>query len=162
MYTYQNRTLNNVRYSPAARSDRPFTVSLFPPANLLQSAWDAGENAGGEGIRGGVGGVAGVTTAIVGSPFVGAGVLAEAFLPYGEGHPTAVQHADTVYQEHGKSVKKCVDFADSITGGVLGPAPGAAAGLAANAALLPVDLAKFTWKVGTGVFGGLFGPSKSK
>ena len=96
-----------------------------------------------------------MATAAFGSPFVGAGVVAEAFLPYGKDQPTAIQHADTVYQEHGKSVKKCVDFADSITGGLLGPAPGAAVGLAANAALLPLDLAKFTAKVGTGVAAGV-------
>lgn len=85
-----------------------------------------------------------------------AGVAAETFLPYGEGHPTAVEHADTIYQEHGESVKKCVELTDKVTLGLLGPVPGAAVGLAANAALLPYDLAKFTLKVGAGVFGGLF------
>ena len=118
---------------------------------------DAGRNAGGEGIRGDIGEVAGLATAAVGSPFVVAGVAAEALLPYPKDHPTAAQHADKVYQEHGEFVKKCVELTDNITGKSLKGAPGAVVGLAANAALLPVDLAKFTANVGTSVAAGVFG-----
>jgi len=87
----------------------------------------------------------------VGLPVVAIGAAAQAVLPYGEGQPTAVEHADMIYQEHGEIVKKFVDFTDKVTLGLLGPGPGAVVGIAANPLVLPYDLAKFTAKVGTGV-----------